>query len=89
SVMMLKEFYNPNVFKDLDKETQDVVKKGINNLNRNELILLNKELLKSKLKDSTTPTTYWARNNTIDVLDDMKKSGLDNAWIGFDDLKAG
>lgn len=89
SVMMLKEFYNPNVFKDLNKETQDVVKKGINNLNRNELISLNKELLKSKLEDSTTPTTYWARNNTIDVLDDMKKSGLDNAWIGFDDLEAG
>ncbi|MDO7203216.1 hypothetical protein Q5M85_02140 [Paraclostridium bifermentans] len=27
SVMMLKEFYNPNVFKDLNKETQDIVKK--------------------------------------------------------------
>ncbi|WP_371025324.1 glycoside hydrolase [Paraclostridium ghonii] len=89
AVMMLKEFYNPNVFKNLNTETQDIVKRGVNNLNRNELIALNKELLKSELKDATTPTNYWARNNTIDVLDDMKKSGIDNAWIGFDDLEAG
>lgn len=89
SVIMLKEFYNPNVFKNLNTATQDIVKRGVNNLNRNELIALNKELLKSELKDATTPTNYWARNNTIDVLDDMKKSGIDNAWIGFDELEEG
>lgn len=89
SLMTLKEFYNPNVFKNLDNETKNIVKKGVNNLNRVELIELNKKLLKSELKDATTPVKDWAKHNTIDVLDDMKKSGMDNAWIGFDDIESG
>ncbi|MEG0097718.1 MAG: glycoside hydrolase, partial [Cetobacterium sp.] len=89
SLMTLKEFYNPNVFKNIDKETKNIVKKGVNNLNRVELIELNKKLLKSELKDATTFSKDWAKSNTIDVLDDMKKSGMDNAWIGFDDIESG
>ena len=89
SLMTLKEFYNPNVFKNIDKETKNIVKKGVNNLNRVELIELNKKLLKSEFKDATTSSKDWAKSNTIDVLDDMKKSGMDNAWIGFDDIESG
>ncbi len=74
-------------------KTQDyidkLIKKGIDNLNKVELIELNKMLLKSQLKDSTTPTQNWAKTNTVDVLYDMKKSDIENAWIGFDYIEAG
>ncbi len=88
-VMLLKEFYNPSVFKNTDKEIDKLINKGIDNLNKVELIELNKMLLKSQLKDSTIEIKNWAKSNTVDVLDDMKKSGIENAWIGFDDIEAG
>lgn len=88
SFNQVKEFYNPSVFKNTDKEIDKLIKKGIDNLNKVELIELNKMLLKSKLKGSTIETKNWAKSNTVDVLDDMKKSGIENAWIGFGDIEA-
>lgn len=89
SVMLLKEFYNPDVFKHINNEANSLIKKGVESLNKVELVELNKILLKSELKDCTTNIKGWAKYNTIDVLDDMKKSGIENAWIGFDDIDAG
>lgn len=89
SVMLLTDFYNSNVFKTVDSKANTLIKKDIDNLTKVELVELNKLLLKSKLKDCTTETKDWAKQNTIDVLNDMKKSGIDNAWIGFDDIEAG
>ncbi len=73
-VMQLKEFYNPNVFKSTDSEINKLVKKGVDNLNKIELVELNKMLLKSELKQSTIPKNNWSKHNTIDVLDEMKNS---------------
>lgn len=89
SVMTLKEFYNPNVFKNIDNESKEAIKKGIDKLNRVELVNLNKRLLKSELKNATKPVNEWAKSNTIDVLEDMKRSGMNKAWIGFDDIDSG
>ena len=89
SVMLLKDFYNPDIFKNVDNEANNLIKKGVENLNKVELVTLNRILLKSELKNCTTEIKDWAKYNTIDVLEDMKKSGLDNAWIGFDDIEAG
>ncbi|MGL6105477.1 glycoside hydrolase [Romboutsia sp.] len=89
SVMLLKEFYNPSLFTDTDNKTNKLIEKGVENLNKIELVELNKNLLKSKLKDSTTDVKNWAKYKTTQVLDEMKKSGMDNAWIGFDDIEAG
>ncbi|MGO0862282.1 glycoside hydrolase, partial [Clostridioides difficile] len=72
-----------------DKEIKEVLDKGISKLNRVELIEFNKKLLKSKLGDSVNKVDTWARYNTIDVINDMNKSGIDNAWIGFDDMEEG
>ncbi|EPZ58532.1 putative lipo domain protein [[Clostridium] sordellii ATCC 9714] len=54
SVITLKEFYNPNVFKNIDNESKEAIKKGIDKLNRVELVNLNKKLLKSELKNATS-----------------------------------
>ncbi|MGL5693932.1 MAG: glycoside hydrolase, partial [Peptostreptococcaceae bacterium] len=88
-VMLLEDFYNPNVFKNVNKEDQSKIDKGTNNLTKIELVELNKSLLKSELKNATTPTKDWAKHNTVDIIDEMKESGIENAWIGFDDYEAG
>ncbi|RDY29351.1 hypothetical protein CHL78_001235 [Romboutsia weinsteinii] len=89
SVMLLEEFYNADVFKNTDDVINKEVKKGIDKLSKIELINLNKKLLKSELKNATTKVDDWAKYNTVDVLDEMKSSGLENAWIGFDDIESG
>ena len=88
-LVQMEDFYNPNIFKDLDSETKNIIAKGIDNLNEVEIIELNKRLLKSVLKDSITNIEEWGDANTIDILEDMKQSGIDNAWIGFDDWVVG
>lgn len=89
AVMQLKEFYDSKIFTDLDEETQRLLSSGIEKLNAVELIDLNKRLLKSVLGAAVDPIEKWADANTIDVIKDMKQSGLDNMWIGLDDWQEG
>lgn len=89
SILQLKEFYNQSIFKNTNSDIDSLVKKGVGNLNKVELVKLNKMLLKSELKDSTINMNEWSKHNTLDLIDEMKKSGMDNAWIGFDDIEAG
>ncbi|MGL5616508.1 MAG: glycoside hydrolase [Sarcina sp.] len=89
TLMKLKEFYNSSIFKEFNDEIKELIEKGTENLNKIELVKLNKLLLKSKLKDGTIDSKEWGKANTIEVLEEMKKSGIDNAWIGFDDIEAG
>lgn len=88
-LLQMKDFYNYDIFKDLDEETKNTISKGIDNLNEVEIIELNKMLLKSILDDNIISIEHWGDANTIDILEDMKKSGIENAWIGFDDWIVG
>ncbi|MFE4897219.1 glycoside hydrolase [Peribacillus butanolivorans] len=89
AVMQLKEFYNPEVFTETNKEIQRLLNRGIENLNPVELIDLNKRLLKSVLGNAVDPIEQWADANTVEVIKDMKDSGLENMWIGLDDWQEG
>lgn len=89
SIAQLKEFYKSNVFGNLDKESKHLLNKGIDNLNPVELINFNKRLLKSSLGDVVDPIEKWADRNTVNVLEDMKNSGIDKMWIGLDDWQEG
>ncbi|MDR1774053.1 MAG: glycoside hydrolase [Clostridioides sp.] len=67
-----------------EKIDNDSIKKLKNKTaNSVELVELNKLLLKSKLKKSTRDTKIWGQNGTVKLIEDMKNSGLENAWIGF------
>lgn len=85
AVLQLDEFYNEEVFVSLDQSIIEIMNQGIDNLNPVELIDLNKRLLKSKLGDAVGPVEDWANANTVDILEDMKNSGLDTMWLGLDD----
>lgn len=89
TVMQLDNFYNKNVFKNITPEIKSILDKGIDKLNQVEIIDLNKKLMKSELKDDVDPIELWANANTVDVINDMKNSGLDNMWVGFDDWRNG
>ena len=88
-VVKLREFYNEEIFETKDKEIEKYLEKGIDNLNEIELIDLNKRLLKSKLSDMVDPVEKWGDSLTVDVLEDMKNSGISNLWIGFDGWRSG
>ncbi|MBK5446185.1 MULTISPECIES: glycoside hydrolase [unclassified Peribacillus] len=89
ALIQLKEFYNPEIFTEADKETQELLNKGIDNINAVELIDLNKRLLKSVLGNAVDPIEQWADANTVEVIKDMKDSGLEKMWIGLDDWQEG
>ncbi|MBU3108289.1 glycoside hydrolase [Clostridium gasigenes] len=89
SIGLLKELYSPDVFKNIDEETNNILSKGIDNLNKMELIELNKRLLKSELGDIAEPIENWGNSKTTDVLEDINKSGIEKMWIGLDDWNEG
>lgn len=87
-VVKLREFYNDDVFKNLDKDIEKYTN-NIENLNELEVIDFNKKLLKLKLGDIVDSIDKWADSATVDVLNDFKSSGLSNLWIGFDSWENG
>ena len=89
SLVQLENFYNPQVFTQVDEVAQGLLEKGIDNLDEVELINLNKHLLKGALGDKVAPLEHWADASTIEVLEDMKASGIDRLWIGLDDWQNG
>lgn len=47
----------------------------------------NKRKLKNILKTASKKESDWSNENTIDILTQMKKMGINRAWIGFDDYE--
>lgn len=87
-LLLLKNFYNPDVFTD-SISFKRYLDKGIENLNEVELVEFNKKVLKSKLKDIVDPVENWGNSVTLDVIEDMKDSGISNLLINFDDWRTG
>ena len=78
-----------NDFADFDLFTQTnpsidaLVKKGVNNLNESEKIQLNKNILAASLPNVFKDVSTWMNSDTLDLISELKKSGIDNAWIGL------
>ena len=89
ALVQLREFYNPLLFNKVDEASQNLLSKGIENLNAVELIDLNKRVLKGILGDVVAPLEEWGDTHTVDILEDIKKSGVDNLWVGLDDWQNG
>lgn len=89
SIIQLREFYSKDLFVSLDDESKKLLQKGIDKLDEVEIVTLNKRLLKSYLGSAVDPIEKWANSNTVNVLEDMKSSGIDNMWIGLDDWNNG
>lgn len=88
-VLQLPQFYNPQIFTQLDEQGSGYLEKGVQNLNAVELAEFNKRALKSVLKDAVDPVEQWADANTVNVIQEMKDAGMNKMWIGFDDWRQG
>lgn len=89
SIIQLREFYSKDLFVSLDDESKKLLQKGIDKLDEVEIVTLNKRLLKSYLGSAVDPIEKWANSNTVNILEDIKNSGVDNMWIGLDDWNNG
>ncbi|MGL4374451.1 MAG: glycoside hydrolase [Turicibacter sp.] len=88
-VLQLNDFYDSSLFKTIEPVASQLVTKGIENLNPVQLIELNKRLLAGALGSLVDPIEKWADANTVDVIQEMKDSGIDNLWLGLDDWQEG
>ncbi|EOO27155.1 hypothetical protein IIU_05954 [Bacillus cereus VD133] len=82
-VLQLEQLYNNDIFSNLDIETNELLKKGINTLSEQELYTLNKGLIKNKLADTVEEVNEWGQEESTDVIADIKQSGVKKAWIGL------
>lgn len=89
AVLQLPQFYNPQIFTELNEQGKGYLEKGVENLNAVELVELNKIALKSVLKDAVDPVEEWADANTVNVIQEMKDAGMNKMWLGFDDWRQG
>lgn len=51
--------------------------------NQPATIQLNKQALAEKLPDVFKPVDTWMNGETVDLLQDMKNAGIEQAWVGL------
>ena len=81
--LLHRDFYKTIDPAGLDSQGVKLAARGADNLNLMELYDLNKRALKSRLKDAIDPMEKWGNGNSLELLDDIRASGIANAWLGF------
>lgn len=84
-VLLLPDFYNPKIFTKKDEKIDNLINKGVNNLNEVEIIKLNKRLLKLSIENSFKNDEEWAVDRNLNLIKSIHSSGIDRAWFGLDD----
>ncbi|WP_282942634.1 glycoside hydrolase [Paenibacillus sp. RC67] len=79
----LKTFYSSSVFPNPVEEAQKLINQGVDKLSEEKLYDLNKLLLKSVLQDAAIDISGWGQSESTDLVKDMSRSGIKNAWIGL------
>ena len=82
-VLLYPQFYNKDIFKNPDTEAKNLIEKGLDQLSEQERYTLNKHLLAGVIADLTPPIEQWGQATSSDVFKEMKKAGIENAWIGL------
>lgn len=82
-ILKSAKFYDPEVFTSQDETMKGLLNKGINALDESGLIQLNKHALAYGLPDVFRPAETWMDSQTTGLIDEMKASGIDRAWIGL------
>ncbi|MCR8644813.1 glycoside hydrolase [Paenibacillus sp. N1-5-1-14] len=82
-LLKLEQLYQPQVFTYLSPTAKSLVDLGVDKLSEQKLYELNKELLKSLLSDAASDVIEWGKSNSTAIVADMKKSGINRAWVGL------
>lgn len=83
-MLMLPGFFNMEVFTQSDDRMASLLVLS-RNFTRTEEIQLNKYALDVNLSGVFQPVETWADSRTVNLLRDMKDSGIEQAWIGLND----
>ena len=83
--LLLREFYDEKAFPLKGQKAEELLNKGINNLNEMEIIELNKQILSLNFPGVFKPYETWAADRNINLIKDIHSSGITRAWLGLDD----
>ena len=82
-LLKLHDFWNPEVFTATDSSLDLLLQKGYENLNDSERIQANKYALAANMPGVFHDADTWMDASTVDILEDMKENGIEQAWIGL------
>lgn len=84
-VLKYDDFYNPQVLIKQDEFMKTLLQKEkeTKSLDKSALIQFNKHALAANLSDVFHSTQEWMKEDTVDLIDDLKQSGIEQAWIGL------
>lgn len=82
-VLAEKSLWNPNVFTNRSTVMDSLLKKGVENLNISEKMQLHKYALAVSLPGVFEAPSSWMNTGTVNLVGDLKKSGIEHAWIGL------
>lgn len=81
-VLRREDFWNPTILKARNPQIDALLQKG-SSLNDVQRLQLNKEALAANMEGVFGAVSDWMDASTVDLLSDMKQSGIDRAWIGL------
>lgn len=80
-VLKEKDFFDKNLFSSQDAIMEQTLQEG--KQDEASVIQINKHALAANLPDVFSAVDTWMNAGTVDIISDLKKSGIDQAWIGL------
>ena len=78
-----EDFWDPSVFTQHSPAMTQLLAKGYENLTETEKIQVKKEALAVNWPEIFTDAKQWTDSGTTELLQGLKESGIDRAWIGL------
>lgn len=76
-------FWKPELFVKSNDDLNTLLKDGYTNLSTSKKIQVHKHALASNMPKVFHDANSWMNNSTVTLLEDMKESGIEQAWIGL------
>lgn len=82
-VILEDNFWNPELFVKSNDDLNTLLKNGYENLTISEKIQVHKHALAANMPEVFHDANFWLNDSTIALINDMKESGIERAWIGL------
>lgn len=82
-VLQKSEFWNPQLYAKSSVELAALLQSGYENLSEAEKIQVNKYALAANMPEVFHDAESWMDNSTVNLINEMKEGGIEQAWIGL------
>lgn len=82
-VLTEDNFWKPNVFPNQTAEIERLLETGLERLSISEKTQLYKYAMAANLPGVFNDPSTWMNTSTVDLISDLKNSGIEQAWIGL------